>query len=213
MQLKPIPLITILAFAAFTAHAADEWIPLFDGKSLDGWKSNEEKPGCFTITDEGALKVSGGRAHLFYVGKDGKASFKDFEVKAEVKTTPGSNSGFYIHTEYQEKGWPSKGYEAQINSTHKDKRKTGSLYAVKDVLNNAPSKDGEWFEYTIRVEGKRVIIKVDGKVTVDYTEPDNAAKERPQNMGGRLLNGGTFAIQGHDPKSTVYLRNIRVRPL
>ncbi len=189
-----------------SALAAGDWQPLFDGKSLDGWKSNDEKPGCFSVED-GAIKVSGGRAHLFYLGPDGKASFKDFEFRAKVKTTPGSNSGIFFHTQFQESGWPARGYEAQVNATHKDRRKTGSLYAVADVLDQAPNTDGEWFDYEVRVEGKRVTIRVNGKTCVDFTEPD-----LPEGTE-RRLSQGTFAIQAHDPNSTVFFKDIQVRAL
>ena len=125
-------------------------------------------------------------------------------------TTPGSNSGIYFHTEYQESGWPSKGYEAQVNNSGSDPRKTGSLYAVQDV-SEAPAGDGEWFTMYIKVQGDHITIKIDGKTTVAYTEPDNV--ERPEGMSGRLLSSGTFALQGHDPESTVYYKEIKVRPL
>ncbi|MGK7369672.1 MAG: 3-keto-disaccharide hydrolase, partial [Candidatus Halalkalibacterium sp. M3_1C_030] len=137
-------------------------------------------------------------------------NFTNFEFKADVKTTPGSNSGIYFHTEYQDSGWPSKGYEAQVNNSGSDPRKTGSLYAIKDV-NEAPAKDGEWFTMHIKVQGDHITIKVDGMKTVDYTEPDNA--ERPDGMAERLLSSGTFALQGHDPESIVYFKNIMVKPL
>ncbi|MCX7887950.1 MAG: DUF1080 domain-containing protein [Verrucomicrobiae bacterium] len=195
-----------------TVLAADNggWISLFDGKTLSGWKSNEETPGCFTV-ENGILKVSGGRSHLFYVGPDGKAKFKNFEFKAKVMTTPGSNSGIYFHTEFQEKGWPAKGYECQVNTSHKDPRKTGSLYAIKDVLNVAPTPDNEWFDYYIKVEGKKITVKINGKTTAEFTEPDNW--EPPAKMPGRRLSEGTFCLQAHDPKSTVFYKEIFVRPL
>jgi hypothetical protein len=197
-----------LLMAAVTADAG--WVSIFNGKTLDGWKSNEEKPGCFAIED-GALKVAGGRAHIFYVGADGKASFKNFEFKAKVKTTPGSNSGIYFHTEFQEKGWPDKGYECQVNTTHSDRKKTGGLYAVQDVMDNAPTKDNEWFDYYIRVEGKQVTIKIDGKTTTEFTEPENWTP--PKGMSGRRLSEGTFCLQGHDPKSVTFYKDIFVKPL
>ena len=150
-----------LALAA-SAGADEGWISMFDGQSLAGWKSNDEVPGVFSVED-GVLKVSGGRAHLFYVGPDGRACFTNFEFRAKVKTTPGSNSGIYFHTAFEEKGWPSKGYECQVNTSHKDPKKTGGLYAIRDVMNDAPSKDGEWFDYTIRVEGKHIVLSIIGQ--------------------------------------------------
>lgn len=189
---------------------ASDWYVLFDGSSLAGWQSNDEKPDVFTITDAGELKVSGGRAHLFWMGNDAVSNeLKDFELKMKVKTTEGSNSGFFFHTRYQERGWPKYGLEAQVNSTHKDNRKTGSIYAVQDVLDNAPSTDGKWFDYEIRVKGKHVTVLVDGVVVNDYTEatpPIIPSKRKHVHLGT-----GTFAIQGHDPKSTIYYKEIKLR--
>ncbi|MCE9519600.1 MAG: DUF1080 domain-containing protein [Verrucomicrobia bacterium] len=207
--------LTILASFTFNPalRAEDGWISLFNGKDLAGWKSNDEAPGVFSV-ENGELKVSGGRAHLFYVGADGAAKFKNFELKAKVKTTPGSNSGIYIHTEFQEKGWPAKGYECQVNATHSDNKKTGGLYAVQDVLNNAPNKDNEWFDYSIKVEGKRITISIDGKVTVDWTEPEGWDPATAlKNMPGRKLSEGTIALQGHDPKSTTFYKDIFIKLL
>lgn len=209
---------TILSLLTFIslgiiAQAEDNWTSMFNGKDLSGWKSNEEVPGAFTI-DDGKLKVSGGRAHIFYVGADGNAKFKNFEFKAKVMTTPGSNSGIYIHTAFQEKNWPEKGYECQVNSTHTDIKKTGGLYGVKDVLNDAPSKDGEWFDYSIKVEGKHIVIKINDKVTADWTEPEDWDPSKAlKNMPGRKLSEGTIAIQGHDPKSTTYYKDLSIKAL
>ena len=119
-------------------------------------------------------------------------------------TTPGSNSGVYFHTKYQEKGWPGKGYEAQVNNTHKDPKKTGGLYAVKDNF-KAPVSDNEWFDYNITVQGKRIQIKINGKTITDYTEPEGL------NRPNRQLDKGTFALQAHDPKSKVLYRVIKVK--
>lgn len=220
----------LMSAAAFAADGQDGWTSLFNGKDLTGWKSNDEVPGVFSVED-GLLKVSGGRAHLFYTGADGAASFKNFELKMKVKTTAGSNSGVYIHTKYQDKGWPDAGYECQVNSTHTDPKKTGSLYGVINILALlegqkepdggkhikvplAPSKDDEWFDYDIKVEGRHITLKVNGEVTVDFTEPEgwDPAKEL-KNMPGRKLSEGTIALQGHDPKSTVFYKDISIKPI
>lgn len=204
-----------LAFLAGggVAQAAEGWIPMFNGRDLAGWKSNEETPGVFTVEND-VLKVSGGRAHLFYVGADGKATFRNFEFRAKVMTTPGSNSGLYFHTEYQASGWPIKGYECQVNTSHSDAKKTGGLYAVLDVMHNAPSKDNVWCDYYIKVEGRRIIIQIDGRTTADWTEPmDWDPAKTLTNMPGRKLGTGTIAIQGHDPKSTTYFKELAIRPL
>jgi hypothetical protein len=186
----------------------DGFISLFDGKTLDGWRASD-KPGTFSI-ENGAIVVNGPRSHLYYVGPVGNHNFKNFEWKADVMTTKGSNSGMYFHTEWQETGWPAKGYEVQVNSTHTDTIRTSSLYNIKNVT-DSPSKDDEWFTQTVIVRGKNITVKVNDKVMVEYTEPDNV--ERPADMAGRKLASGTFALQGHDPKSKVLYKNIMVKPL
>jgi hypothetical protein len=197
-----------LAGATLPAQQGAGWVSLFDGKTLDGWKVGENA-ASFSVQD-GAIVVNGPRAHLYYVGPVQNHDFKNFEFKADVMTTPGSNSGLYFHTAYQEGGWPSKGYEVQINNSHTDPKRTAGLYGIKDNM-EAPAKDGEWFTMQITVNGKHVTTSVNGKTIVDYTEPDGV--ERPEDMKARLIASGTFAIQGHDPKSKVLVRNIMVRPL
>lgn len=199
-----------LALFAPLAGAAegDGWISIFDGKSLDGWKANEN-PGTFSVKD-GELVVKGDRSHLFYVGPVNGGKFTNFEFMADVLTKKGANSGIYFHTEFQPQGWPSKGYEIQVNNTHSDPKKTAGIYGIKDNF-TAPAKDDEWFKINIKVEGKRIITKVNDKVISDYTEEESAKREGQ--FKGRLISNGTFALQGHDPGSEVHFKNIRVKPL
>ena len=181
-------------------EAGDGWISLFDGKTLEGWKASEN-PKTFSVKD-GVLIVFGPRAHLFYDGPVNNHSFKNFEFKADVMTMPGANSGLYVHTKFQPNGWPGKGYEIQVNNSHGDWRRTGSVYGVKDVR-EVPSKDNEWFTERIVVNGKRIQTYINDKLIVDYTEPDDLKR----------LGRGTFAIQGHDPKSKILYKNVMVKPL
>jgi len=192
----------------FTFHQSDGWVSLFDGKSLKDWKVGDNA-GTFTV-ENGMIVAHGKTAHLFYEGNIKDHNFKNFDFKADVMTTPGSNSGIYFHTEYQESGWPAKGYEVQVNNSHTDWKRTGSLYGVVDIK-EVYVKDNVWFTEHITVQGKRVIIKINDKTVVDYTEPANV--QRPKDMVGRILSSGTFALQGHDPNSKVYFKNIMVKPL
>jgi hypothetical protein len=193
---------------AVRSPAHHKWVSLFDGKTLSNWKVGSNA-GTFFI-ENGAIVANGPVAHLFYTGEVAQHAFKNFEFKADVMTTPGSNSGIYFHTIYQEGGWPKKGYEAQVNNSQSDWRRTGSLYAIQDVK-EVFVKDNEWFTEYIKVEGKRIIIKLNDKTVVDYTEPENVMRET--GMEGRVLSGGTFALQGHDPGSKVYFKNIMVKLL
>lgn len=209
-QMKKIVLIFSLLLAinvSFSQKKENGWVSLFDGKSFSGWKVNEEHPSTFTIED-GTIKVAGERTHLFYEGAIANHDFKNFELKLKAKTLPGSNSGIFIHTTYQATGWPNKGYEVQVNQTHGDWRKTGSLYSFSDVKENLV-QDNEWYNYHITVNGKHIVIKINDKIAVDYTEPDTL----PDNRGQRHLSSGTFALQGHDPKSVAFFKDIEVKIL
>lgn len=205
---KLLPIFFVLAapLSLAAGEKPGQWTTLFNGKHLDGWKVTRENPDSFRVKDE-AIVAHGPRAHLFYVGND--KPYDDFVFQAEVMTRPGSNSGIYFHTKYQESGWPVQGYEAQVNATHGDPKKTGSLYAVKNIT-EAPHEDNEWFTYTIRVQGRRVVLKVNGQVTVRYTEPKG---KKPGERFNRVLGQGTFGLQAHDPDSEVRFRKIRVRRL
>ena len=201
-------IIAALAFA-LCQDKEEGFVPLFNGKDLTGWKANES-PETFKVED-GKIIANGNRSHLFYVGDVKNHDFKDFELKAQVLCKTNSNSGIYFHTQFQDKGWPEKGFECQVCANgYKDPRKTGSLYAVKDLA-EAPAKDDEWFDYHIIVKGKSVTTKINGKVVVEWTQPDDWTP--PKGMAGRKLNSGTFALQGHDPGSRVEYKNIRVKPL
>ncbi len=202
------PLAIIMLFFTGARQPGSDWVSLFDGKTFANWKVGDNA-STFSIED-GKVVAHGPVAHLFYVGDVEHHNFRNFEFKADVMTMPGSNSGIYFHTEYQESSWPKKGYEAQVNNSHSDWRRTGSLYGISDVK-EVYVKDSEWFTEYIKVEGKRVVIKINDRTVVDYTEP--ADVQRPEGDAGRVLSSGTFALQGHDPNSKVYFKNIFVRPL
>ena len=184
-----------------------EWVSLFNGKNLNGWKVGENA-STFAV-ENGTIKVAGEVAHLFYVGEVNEHNFTNFEFKATVMTRPGANSGIYIHTKYQESGWPDYGYEVQVNNSQSDWKRTGSLYGIVDIMENYVS-DNEWFTEYIKVEGNRIIVKINDTVIVDYTEPANPKREEGS---ARLLSSGTFSLQGHDPGSVVFYKNIMVKPL
>ena len=186
----------------------DGWISLFDGESLEGWRASEN-PATFSVAD-GKIVVHGPRAHLFYEGPVMDHEFGDFEFRARVMTTPGSNSGIFFHTAYQEDGWPAKGYEVQVNNSQSDWRRTGSLYSFNDVR-EVYVNDDEWYTQHIIVRGKTVTVKLNDRTVMEYTEPDPS--ERDDNPEGRAISSGTFALQGHDPDSRVYFKDIMVRPL
>lgn len=195
--------------------AAGEWVSLFDGESLDGWRANES-PESWAVED-GAIVAHGERSHLFYVGELASHDFKNFVFEAEVMTEPGANSGIYVHTKFQEEGWPAAGYECQVINSNSsgtegyvEHKMTGSIYAVRNVW-KAPAGDKVWFKYRIRVEGKTIKTFIDDRLVCEYTEP--VSPWRPEDKARRILSSGTFALQAHDPGSIVRYRNIKVKLL
>ena len=116
----------------------------------------------------------------------------------------------YFHTRCQETGWPKYGHECQVHITHSDPKKSGGLYGVADVA-NPPAKDNERYRNSIRVEGRHVVIRINDKVTTDFTEPENQ-KAFSEDFE-RRLGTGRIALQAHDPRSVVHFRNLRIRRL
>ena len=148
----------------------DGFYSLFDGKTLDGWKVGKNAESW--KAEDGMIQVHGpGPSHLFYVGPVHNHDWKNFHLKAMVMTFPHANSGIYFHTKYQEANWPDDGFEAQVNATHGDWKKTGSLYDVVDIK-DPHHVDNKWFLYDIIVEGKHVVLKIDGTTVCDWTEPE-----------------------------------------
>lgn len=200
-------LLLMLALAPFAvAEDVEEgFTSLWDGKTFTDWKVNENKESW--RIEDGCLVSNGPRSHIFYTGKE--APFTNFELRVDCKTTKGSNAGIYFHTKYQEQGWPKYGFEAQVNNSHGDPKRTGSLYGIIDVL-EAPAKDDEWYTETVIVNGNKITIKANGKTLVEYTEP---ADKKPGADFTRKIDSGTFALQAHDPGSKVFFKNIRVKKL
>lgn len=223
---------TVLSPIPASAEGSDEgWVPLFNGKDLSGWKIPEPPSGQFKSVT--AKKNEDGKV-IAYVGmlKDGKEEtlwkvengqligaghashlfsekeYDNFRYRVEAKINDKGNSGQYFRTKFGP-GFPN-GYEAQINATHGDKIKTGSLYPggplgkFRDqitVMDNAPNKPNEFFVQEVVADGDKITIFVDGKKTIEFTDPN------------KTYTKGHFALQGHDPGTVVTFRKIEYKPL
>lgn len=191
-----------------------EYTELFNGKDLTGWKANEH-PESFKVED-GLLVANGPISHLFYTGDFKKGVFRNFELKAMVKTEPNSNSGIVFHTQEQPYGPLLRGYEVQINNSYEregdfhELKKTGSLYGIRNVY-YPTVKDNEWFELMFRVVENRCEVFVNGTKVVDYIQPDDPY--RPKNDKMKVFSNGRIALQCHDELSKVYFKSIQVKPL
>jgi hypothetical protein len=198
-----------------SASTGADWIELFDGRTLNGWKASEHKDS-WTVTN-GVLTANGPRSHLFYAGPVRGADFRNFELEVELTTQPDCNSGVYFHTAYQESGFPEKGFEVQVNNTARgdggylERKKTGSLYGLRNIYKQLVP-DQKPFRMAVTVRGKHVQIRLNGELLVDYVEPTPPVIP----AGGekyRFLDHGTFALQCHNDGSRVAYKSVRVRPL
>jgi hypothetical protein len=167
------------------------WVQLFNGKDLTGWKTHPRSPGKWRV-EGGVLIGSGNASHLF----SERGDYENFRYRVEAMINDGGNSGQYFRTEFGP-GFP-KGYEAQINSTHSDPQRTGSLWGIVQV-NKQLHKPDVWFTQEVIADGDHIIIKVDGEKVVDTHDTK--------------FKKGHFALQQHDPKSVVKFRKIEVMEL
>lgn len=192
------------ADAADDAKSDTGWVPLFNDKDLTGWKVYPEGTGNWKVED-GVLVGSGPASHLF----SERGDYTDFHYRVEAQINDGGNSGQYFRTAFGP-GFP-KGYEAQINSTHRDPIRTGSLYPAfaklpaetrdKLLVKERLVEPDTWFTQEVQAVGNHIVIKVNGKTTVDFVDDNNTYTK------------GHFALQQHDPGSKVQFRKIEVKEL
>ena len=212
------------------------FVSLFDGKTFEGWKVGENA-NTFQVR-EGMIVMdypatNRGPAHLFYAGNVNGHDFKNFDLRVDVMTFPGANSGIYFHTEYQEANWPKRGIECQVDNSHSDWRRTGSLWGIRNitwgpemppannqemvtVLPEPPVTDNVWYTQEVIYQNGLVTVKLDGKTMFEYRIPD-AGVEHTLATKMTWLPRGTFALQGHPPMpghgSKACFKNIRVKVL
>lgn len=213
---------------------AEGWIPLFNGKDFTGWKIPDPPSGNFKgvksvknsdgkviafvgitkkddkeITlwqiQDGMIVGGGPASHIFT-----EIEADNFHYRVEAKINDKGNSGQYFRTAFGP-GFP-KGYEAQINATHTDPIRTGSLYpsfgklSEEDrkkilVLKEAPHKPDEFFVQEVIANGNHIQIFVNGKKTVDFVDTNNTYTK------------GHFALQGHDPGSVMTFKRVEYKPI
>jgi hypothetical protein len=181
------------------------FVQLFNGKDLTGWKTHPDDKARWSVKD-GAIVGEGPAGHLF----TDRGDYENFILRFECKINDKGNSGQYFRATYA-KAFPP-GYEAQINSTHGDPIRTGSLYPdgrgkytddekKKMIVREQLVKPDEWYTQEVIADGNHIIIKVNGKVTVDFVD------EKMRHTKGH------FAIQQHNEGSVVTVRKVEVKEL
>jgi hypothetical protein len=224
------------SFAADLSPPDDGFVSLFDGKTFDGWKVGENA-AVFQVRDGMIVMecpaTNDSPAHLFYDGNVNGHNFKNFDLRVDVMTFRCANSGIYFHSKYQEAGWPKYGIECQIDNSHSDWRRTGSLWGIRNIswgpetppannkemvtiLEKPPVTDNVWYTEEVVYQNGLVTVKLNGQTMFEYTVPDGD-NEHKLPTGATWLPRGTFVLQGHPPMpdqiSKVCFKNIRVRVL
>ncbi len=204
------------------------WVSLQEGQSLNGWRATQETnwaelkwwertdvwptrlnmgTEAFQIVPSEAaanmIVAEGPQSYLFYGGPVDGGDYRNFEFKIDAYTHPGS--GVFFHTRYKEDGSPNFGYEAQINASRAGESKTGSLVGASEVK-STPHRDNEWFTYYVKVDGKKITVKVNGETVNEFTEPDDVD-------GPGRLHRGTIALESMGADSRVHFRNPMIRML
>lgn len=192
-----------------------DWIQLFDGKDLNGWK--HVGPGDMTV-ENGLIQTHGGMGLLYWQG--GTIGNCVLRVVYKMRDQ-NDNSGVYIRIPIKplEPWMPvNYGYEVQIDNIAKGEDEyhiTGTLYSLTKPLAR-PGKPGpEWNTMDITLDGPRTIVTVNSVKVTDYTEgqpvPPKKLSYEPER--GRRPEYGFFGLQNHSKNDIVFFKEVALRPL
>jgi len=204
-------LLAVLAVLPGTGVNAEDrkdkagWVELFNGKDLTGWKTHPQDKAKWEVQN-GVLIGTGPVGHLY----SQRGDYENFRYRVEAMINDHGNSGQMFRAQFSS-GFP-KGYEAQINSTHRDPIKTGSLYPAfnpkltrqerdKILVTKMLVKPNTWFTQEVIANGNHIIIEVNGQKTVDFVDKNNT------------YTRGHFALQQHDPGTVIKFRKVEVQEL
>jgi hypothetical protein len=189
--------VTALLVVAFTLVGCASpptgpgWISLLDNATLDNF--NRVGDANWRLADGVLSADKGGKSTGYLVTKN---SYSDFELRAEFWVDLDANSGIFIRCSDVQKIGSATAYEVQINDTRADGFGTGALVPVAKVSPMIYA-NGVWNLYEVTVRGPRMIIKLNGKVTVDAEHSKYAS--------------GPIALQYGS--GIVKFRNVAIKPL
>jgi hypothetical protein len=201
----------------------DGFVLLFDGKTLDGWRTYKEKePNKEWIVEDGAITLTkkGGRDLIT------TEQYQDFDFRWQWKISAEGNSGvmwrvaetdgpaYKTGAEYQLlDSWSTKNYAHETKS----KRVAGALYGLVDGKPEWSKKVGEWNESRILVQGTRLTLFLNGHTTADLDM--NSDEWRTKLAASKFAKWPRFAKEpkGHlcfqDHGNKVAFRSIRIKVL
>jgi len=209
--MKFITILATLAFSFSPASFADDFVSLFDGKTLTGWKN---------AYDWGKIDIVNGEIHLtgekkFFVVTE--KTYGDFIFEGDILLPEGqANSGFMFRAHVEKN--KVFGYQAEVDGDAKRKWSGGlydegrRMWFISPIKGNAESeaafrarageafKRNDWNTYRIECRGKSLKIFINGVLTTDVEDDKDAS--------------GVIAIQHHGEKGQTYkFRNLRIQEL
>ena len=205
----PMKIFLALLLLAASSRAA-QWKQLFNHKDLTGWKM--VGPGRFVIVD-GTLKTEGGMGLLWYEGQQ----FGNTTLRVVFKTiNEQGNSGLYIRLPEPPKDpWYAvhNGYEVQIDAAGDEWHCTGALYSLSKVTMKNQKPTGEWNTMDVELRGQKTIVILNGKKVNEFVgnQPVPPRKEWFEPVRGPRPDSGYIGLQNHNPKDTVYFREVSVK--
>jgi hypothetical protein len=211
--------ISLMGLAAFTipAQAANDWLPLFNGKDLSGWKHVDK--GSMSV-ENGLIRTHGGMGLLYYaVGPVGNC-----QIRVVYKMRDhNDNSGVYVRipVEPREAWMPvNYGYEVQIDNDPEkggedEYHVTGTLYSLTKPLARAGKPGPEWNTMEITLDGPHTLVSVNGIKVTDYTEGDPVPPKKLsfEPDRGRRPMVGWFGLQNHSDNDIVFFKSVEIRSL
>ena len=146
--------------------------------SLNKWKIGNNNVNTSTF------ELRSGQSAV-YDGDVNGGIFKNFEFKARITHSEGAKASFWIHSD----AYLSKGYSILIGNPSDDRRRSGSLSSVRNLYRPRSSS----FELNVKVEGKRILVIIDGQTVIDYLEP--ATPYRTVANAAQLLSSGLIGFR------------------
>ena len=201
-------LLLLLVPTTAPAQSRDGFVPLFNGKDLDGWEVRSSNPADkdrWSIKDNLLVGKAGGG----WIGT--KKMYGDFVLKLEWKIFAGGNSGVFIRVpDVKSKESPSYlGFEIQILDDPKYKglkpyQFCGGLYHFQGPAKKMYKGAGEWNAYEITCHGDAISLVFNGEKVIDAdTSKDPGMAKRPKR--------GFIGLQNHG--SGVEFKNVMFKSL